>query len=105
MSDIQKATDTAKAMVTRFGMSESVGLINYGADDNEVFIGRDLAHTKGYSERIAGIIDSEVKKIIDECYDRAKKVLLEHKDVLESCAELLLEKEKIGREEFEGLFV
>lgn len=105
VSDIQKATDTAKAMVTRFGMSESVGLINYGADDNEVFIGRDLAHTKGYSERIAGIIDSEVKKIIDECYDRAKKVLLEHKDVLESCAELLLEKEKIGREEFEGLFV
>ena len=105
VSDIQKATDTAKAMVTRFGMSESVGLINYGADDNEVFIGRDLAHTKGYSEKIAGIIDSEVKNIIDECYDRAKKVLLEHKDVLESCAQLLLEKEKIGREEFESLFV
>ena len=105
VSDIQKATDTAKAMVTRFGMSESVGLINYGADDNEVFIGRDLAHPKGYSEKIAGIIDSEVKNIIDECYDRAKKVLLEHKDVLESCAQLLLEKEKIGREEFESLFV
>lgn len=104
ISDIQKATDTAKAMVTKFGMSEVVGLINYGSDDDEVFIGRDFAQTKGYSEEVAGIIDKEVKRIIDECYENAKNILKKHEDVLESCAKLLLEKEKITREEFEGLF-
>ncbi len=104
ISDIQKATDTAKAMVTKFGMSEAVGLINYASDDDEVFIGRDFAQTKGYSEEIAGIIDKEVKKIIDECYEKAKNILKDNENVLESCAKLLLEKEKIGREEFEGLF-
>ena len=104
ISDIQKATDTAKAMVTRFGMSDVVGLINYGSDDDEVFIGRDFAQTKGYSEEVAGTIDKEVKRIIDECYQNAKDILKKYENVLESCAKLLLEKEKIGREEFEGLF-
>ncbi len=104
ISDIQKATDTAKAMVTKFGMSDAVGLINYARDDDEVFIGRDFAQTKGYSEEIAGIIDKEVKKIIDECYENAKNILKDKENVLESCAKLLLEKEKIGREEFEALF-
>lgn len=104
ISDIQKATDTAKAMVTRFGMSDVVGLINYGSDDDEVFIGRDFAQTKGYSEEMAGTIDKEVKRIIDECYENAKNILKKYENVLESCAKLLLEKEKIGREEFEALF-
>ena len=104
ISDIQKATDTAKAMVTKFGMSDAIGLINYGSDDDEVFIGRDFAQTKGYSEEIAGMIDKEVKKIIDECYEKAKGILKDNVNVLESCAKLLLEKEKIGREEFESLF-
>ena len=104
ISDIQKATDTAKAMVTKFGMSEKVGLINYGSDDDEVFIGRDFAQTKGYSEEVAGLIDKEVKSIIDECYEKAKKIIQENVNVLESCAQLLLEKDKIGREEFEALF-
>ena len=104
ISDIQKATDTAKSMVTRFGMSDKIGLINYGSDDNEVFIGRDFAQTKGYSEEVAGLIDKEVKNIIDDCYDKAKTLLQEYSEVLESCARLLLEKEKIGRDEFEGLF-
>ena len=104
ISDIQKATDTAKAMVTRFGMSDVVGLINYGSDDDEVFIGRDFAQTKGYSEEVAGTIDKEVKRIIDECYENAKGILKKYENVLESCAKLLLEKEKIGREEFEALF-
>ena len=104
ISDIQKATDTAKSMVTRFGMSDKIGLINYSSDDNEVFIGRDFAQTKGYSEEVAGLIDKEVKNIIDDCYDKAKTLLQEYSEVLESCAQLLLEKEKIGRDEFEGLF-
>ena len=91
-------------MVTRFGMSDVVGLINYGSDDDEVFIGRDFAQTKGYSEEVAGTIDKEVKRIIDECYQNAKDILKKYENVLESCAKLLLEKEKIGREEFEGLF-
>lgn len=104
ISDIQKATDTAKSMVTRFGMSDKIGLINYSSDDNEVFIGRDFAQTKGYSEEVAGLIDKEVKNIIDDCYDKAKILLQEYSEVLESCARLLLEKEKIGRDEFEGLF-
>ncbi len=104
-SDIKKATKVARRMVTRFGMSESIGVICYDDDDDEVFIGRDLAHTKGHSEAIAGEIDKEVKSIIDDCYAQAKAIILKHEDVLHKCAELLLEKEKISREEFEGLFV
>ncbi|MCR5501760.1 MAG: ATP-dependent zinc metalloprotease FtsH [Lachnospiraceae bacterium] len=103
-SDIQKATKTARNMVTRYGMSETLGMINYESDDDEVFIGRDLAHAKNHSELVAGQIDQEVKKIIDECYDKAKGIIEEHMDVLHACAALLLEKEKIGREEFEQLF-
>ena len=103
--DIKQATSTARAMVTRYGMSEKLGLINYGDDSEEVFIGRDLAHTRSYGETVAGEIDAEVKRIVDECYGRAKKIIEEHRDVLEACAALLLEKEKITREEFEGLFV
>ncbi len=102
--DIKQATQLAKAMVTKYGMSEHVGLINYDSDDDEVFIGRDLAHTRGYGESVATRIDEEVKRIIDECYEKAKKIIHEHETVLNKCAELLLEKEKINREEFEGLF-
>lgn len=102
--DIKQATSLAKAMVTKFGMSREVGLINYDSDSEEVFIGRDLAHTRGYGEEVAGKIDREVKRIIDECYDKAKAMITEHIDVLHKCAELLLEKEKISREEFESLF-
>ena len=94
----------AKAMVTRYGMSENLGLICYDEDDNEVFIGRDLAHTKGYGENVATLIDQEVKRIIDECYLKAKEIIHQYEQVLNSCAELLLEKEKISREEFESLF-
>ena len=104
-SDIKKATQTARRMVTRYGMSDNIGVINYDDDGDEVFIGRDLAHAKSHSEYITGEIDKEVKSIIDECYKDAKKIILEHRDVLDACAELLLEKEKITREEFEGLFV
>jgi len=103
-SDIKKATQTAKSMVVKYGMSDSIGVICYDDDDDEVFIGRDLAHTRGYSESVASKIDDEVKAIIDSCYDKAEKIIEEHKDVLEKCAQLLLEKEKITREEFEGLF-
>ncbi len=102
--DIKQATQLAKAMVTKYGMSEHVGLINYDSDDDEVFIGRDLALTRGYGESVATRIDEEVKRIIDECYEKAKKIIHEHETVLNKCAELLLEKEKINREEFEGLF-
>ena len=91
-------------MVTRYGMAENVGVICYDDDDDEVFIGRDLAHAKSHSEIVAGEIDREVKSIIDDCYAKAKKIILEHEDVLHRCAELLLEKEKVGREEFEALF-
>ena len=104
-SDIKKATKAARDMVTRYGMSENIGVINYGSDDDEVFIGRDLAHAKSHSELIAGEIDREVRRIIDECYEKAKAIILENSDVLHGCANLLLEKEKIGREEFENLFV
>ena len=104
-SDIKKATQTARRMVTRYGMSENIGVINYDDDGDEVFIGRDLAHTKSHSEYITGEIDKEVKTIIDECYKDAKRIILEHRDVLDKCADLLLEKEKITREEFEALFV
>ncbi len=103
-SDIKKATQVARRMVTRFGMSDSIGVICYDSDDDEVFIGRDLAHAKSHSEVISGEIDREVKKIIDECYSKARDIIQEQAKVLHKCAELLLEKEKIGREEFEALF-
>ena len=103
-SDIKKATKVARRMVTRFGMSESIGVICYDDDDDEVFIGRDLAHTKSHSEAVSGEIDREIKSIIDQCYTRAKDIIMEHEQVLHSCAQLLLEKEKIGRTEFEALF-
>ncbi len=103
-SDIKKATKVARRMVTRFGMSENIGVICYDDDDDEVFIGRDLAHTKSHSESIAGEIDREVKAIIDECYEKARSIILEKENVLHTCAKLLLQKEKIGREEFEALF-
>ncbi len=104
-SDIKKATKTARRMVTRYGMSDHIGVICYDVDDDEVFIGKDLAHAKAHSEEISGEIDKEVKSIIDDCYTKAKDIILQHEDVLHSCAQLLLEKEKITREEFEGLFV
>ena len=102
--DIKQATSMARAMVTEYGMSEKLGMINYGGDNNEVFIGRDLAHTRTYSEEVASEIDSEVKRIIDECYAKAKRIILDHEDVLHSCCALLMEKEKIGQAEFEALF-
>ena len=103
-SDIMKATKAARRMVTRYGMSENVGIINYEDDEDEVFIGRDLAHAKNHSEEVSGQIDREVKAIIDDCYSKAKEIILEQENVLHKCAELLLEKEKIGRAEFEALF-
>ena len=103
-NDIKRATDEARAMVTKYGMSDKVGLIAYGNDDDEVFIGRDLAHTRGYSEEVAKEIDGEIHRIITECHDNAKKIISEHIQVLHSCAKLLLEKEKVHREEFEALF-
>ena len=103
-SDIKKATKVARRMVTRFGMSDNIGVICYDDDDDEVFIGRDLAHAKAHSEAVSGEIDREVKAIIDECYAKAKEIILAREDVLHSCAKLLLEKERIGREEFEALF-
>ncbi len=102
--DIKVATSTARAMVTEYGMSEAVGLINYSGDGDEVFIGRDLAHSKPYGEGIATIIDQEVKRIVDECHQEARRIIGEHIDVLHACAKLLIEKEKITREEFEALF-
>ena len=103
--DIKQATKLARAMVTQYGMSERVGMICYGDDEDEVFIGRDLAHTRGYGEETASVIDQEVKRIIDESYGKAKEIIEKHMDVLHACAKLLIEKEKIGREEFEALFV
>ena len=103
-SDIKKATKVARRMVTRYGMSDNIGVINYDDDDDEVFIGRDLAHAKGHSEAVSGEIDREVKAIIDDCYEKAKAMILEQENVLHKCAELLLEKEKINRTEFESLF-
>ena len=102
--DIKVCTRTARDMVTRYGMSDNVGLVCYTNDDEEVFIGRDLAHTRSYSEGVASAIDSEVKRIIDEAYAEAKRIIMENRDVLDSCAALLLEKEKISKEEFEALF-
>ena len=103
-NDIKVATKEARRMVTKYGMSEKLGVINYDDSDDEVFIGRDLAHPKSHSEEISGVIDLEVKAIIDDCYDKAKKMLLENQEILHSCASLLLEKERITREEFEALF-
>ena len=103
--DIRQATAVARNMVTKYGMSETLGLVNYDSDQDEVFIGRDLAHTKSHSEQVAGTIDAEIKRIVDDCYQKAKAIILENKHILDACAELLLEKEKISREEFEALFV
>lgn len=102
--DIKQATATARSMVTKYGMSDSVGMINYDNDGDEVFIGRDLAHTKSYGNEVANAIDSEVKRIIDDCYAKAKDIIMKHEDVLHSCSQLLIEKEKIGQQEFESLF-
>ena len=102
--DLQQATAYAKAMVTKFGMSEELGLIAYGDDEEEVFIGRDIGHGRGYAEETASKIDSEVKRIVDECYRNAKDIIMQNRDVLEKCAKLLMEKEKISQEEFEALF-
>ncbi len=102
--DIKQATGVAKAMVTRYGMSEHVGLINYDNDDDQVFIGRDLAHARAYGENVASTIDQEIKRIIDECYEKSRSILSEHEKILHKCADLLLEKEKISRDEFEALF-
>ena len=103
--DIKQATGVARAMVTKFGMSDRVGLINYDNEDDEVFIGRDLAHTRAYGDEVASMIDQEVKRIIDEAHGKAHEIIEEHMDVLHACAKLLIEKEKIGREEFEVLFI
>ena len=103
-NDIKRATATARSMVMKYGMSDRLGLISYGDDDDEVFIGRDLAHTRSYSEDVAKAIDEEIRRIIGECHDQAKKIILEHEDVLHKCAKLLLEKEKVHRDEFEALF-
>ncbi len=102
--DIEQATSIARAMVTKYGMSSRLGLIHYDSDQQEVFIGRDLAHTRSYSEGVAEAIDQEVKAIIDECYAKAKEMISKHEYVLHACAEALLKKEKIGREEFEAMF-
>ncbi len=103
--DIKQVTGVARRMVTRYGFSDKIGLVNCEQDEEEVFIGRDLAHTKSYSDAMANVIDEEIRRIIDECYEKAKEILIENKAVLEACAELLLEKERISREEFEALFV
>ena len=103
-NDIKRATATARNMVMKYGMSDKIGLISYGDDDDEVFIGRDLAHTRSYSEEVSRSIDEEIHRIITECHDRAKEIIMEHEDVLHSCAKLLLEKEKVHRDEFEALF-
>ncbi|MCI5920298.1 MAG: ATP-dependent zinc metalloprotease FtsH [Roseburia sp.] len=102
--DIKQATQLAKSMVTKYGMSDNIGLICYDNDDDEVFIGRDLAHTRGYSEGVASAIDQEIKRIIDDSYEKAKTMIMEHRNVLDACAALLLEKEKINQQEFEALF-
>ncbi|MBO5618281.1 MAG: AAA family ATPase, partial [Pseudobutyrivibrio sp.] len=103
-NDIKQATQMAKNMVTKYGFSKAIGMVHYGDDDEEVFIGRDLAHTKGFSDATAKAIEDEVKKIIDECYEKAVKILKENEQILHKCANLLIENERIGREEFENLF-
>ena len=102
--DIKQATQMARAMVTQYGMSDKIGMINYGSDEDEVFIGRDLAHTRNYAEKTAALLDEEVKRIIDDSYEKAKTLIAQHEEVLHKCANLLLEKEKIGQQEFEALF-
>ena len=102
--DIKHATAIARAMVTQYGMSEKAGMIHYGSDEEEVFIGRDLAHTRSYGENVATVIDSEVKAIIDDCYEKAESLIREHQDILYKAVDLLMEKEKITGEEFEALF-
>lgn len=103
--DIKHATSIARAMVTKYGMSDKVGMIDYGSNDDEIFIGRDLAHTRSYGEGVASAIDTEVKRIIDECYQKAKTIIMENRSILDTCSKLLIEKEKIGQVEFEELFV
>ncbi len=103
-NDIKRATSTAHAMVTKYGMSEKVGLVVYGNDGDGAFIGRDLAHTRGYSEDVAKTIDSEVHSIVEDCHEKAREMIMSHEEVLHKCAKLLLEKEKIHRDEFEALF-
>ena len=102
--DIKQASKLARAMVTQYGMSDRVGMIQYGSDEDEVFIGRDLAHTRGYSEEVAREIDGEISRIIRECHENAESIIRENIGVLHSCAALLLEKEKVHRDEFEALF-
>ena len=102
--DIKSVTATARAMVTQYGMSEKLGFINYEENTDEVFLGRDLGHSRSFSEEVASQIDKEVKKLVDECYEDAKRIIMEHMDVLHACAALLIEKERINREEFEALF-
>src|SRR5699024_706014 len=102
--DIKQATKLARDMITRYGFSDSLGMVNYDNDDEQVFLGRDFGNTKSYSEDVASKIDEEVRLIIDKCYDEAKKLIIENKDILHTSAELLIEKERIGREEFEALF-
>lgn len=103
-NDIKRATSTARAMVMQYGMSEKMGLIAYGDEGDEVFIGRDLAHTRSYSEEVAKEIDQEIHNIIDECHERAREIIMQHLDVLHKCSALLMEKEKVQRDEFEALF-
>ena len=103
-SDIMKATSEARSMVTKYGMSDNIGVVSYDDNEEDVFIGYDISHTKKHSELMAGEIDREVKNIIDKCYKKAKEIILQYEDILYTSAELLIEKEKIGREEFEALF-
>ena len=103
-SDIKKATAAARSMVTKYGMSNSIGVVNYDDNEEDVFIGYDISHTKKHSELVAGEIDQEVRNIIDKCYAKAKEIILQYEDVLHASSKLLIEKEKIGREEFEALF-
>ena len=104
VQDIKQATEAARDMVTKYGFSEKLGMINYDTSDDEVFIGRDIGHTKSYSESTSKVIDDEVKSIIDRCHEQATKILTDHRDVLDRLAALLIEKERITREEFEALF-
>jgi len=103
-ADIKQVTDVARKMITKYGMSETLGFINYEENSDEVFLGRDLGHARAFGEEVAGQIDREVKKLVDDCYIDAKRILIDYMDVLHACAALLLEKERISREEFEGLF-
>ena len=103
-SDIRKATQEARSMVTKYGMSDSIGVVSYDDNEEDVFIGYDISHSKKHSELMAGEIDKEVRTIIDKCYKKAKEIIVQYEDILHSCSALLIEKEKIGREEFEALF-